>query len=355
METIPLSHIFYTQRLKVPGINNFSRTKSLKSLLCFHILIVSHRLPKSHAFTQTTIFHYIFNRFFPIFLTDKLHPVIFYSMIIGNTVHFIHLAYPTDIVTDIRNYNHFNPKELNPILKLAICEDNPSHYEIIHTILQKYPPGAFEITHFASGDEFLRTVAENGCPYSIVLTDIDLGSDNVNGISLAEKINYISPDTQIIFISQYLQYATAVYETEHAYFIHKQQMEKYLPLALRTACQKLEKLHTRYLYFSGNSRNYQVLCSDILYLERNLRQTTIYTRTGTYTTKERLTALTERMKPDFCLCHNSFAVNLHAVRTYSHKGIILFDNTEIPVSRSYYQQFKDAFAFMMLASHREVQ
>ena len=53
-------------------------------------------------------------------------------------------------------------------MKLAICEDNPSHYEIIHTILQKYPPGAFEITHFASGDEFLRTVAENGCPYSIV-------------------------------------------------------------------------------------------------------------------------------------------------------------------------------------------
>ena len=167
-------------------------------------------------------------------------------------------------------------------MKLAICEDNPSHYEIIHTILQKYPPGAFEITHFASGDEFLRTVAENGCPYSIVLTDIDLGSDTVNGIFLAEKINHISPDTQIIFISQYLQYATAVYETEHAYFIHKQQMEKYLPLALRAARQKLEKLHTRYLYFSGNSRNYQVLCSDILYLERNLRQTTIYTRTGTY-------------------------------------------------------------------------
>ena len=109
-------------------------------------------------------------------------------------------------------------------MKLAICEDNPSHYEIIHTILQKYPPGFFKITHFTSGDEFLRAVAENGCSYSIVLTDIDLGSDTVNGISLAEKINHISPDTQIIFISQYLQYATAVYETEHTYFIHKQQM-----------------------------------------------------------------------------------------------------------------------------------
>ena len=71
METIPLSHIFYIQRLKVPGIIIFSRTKSLKSLLCFHILIVSHRLPKSHAFTQTTIFRYIFDTeylFFNIFI-----------------------------------------------------------------------------------------------------------------------------------------------------------------------------------------------------------------------------------------------------------------------------------------------
>ena len=96
-----------------------------------------------------------------------------------------------------------------------------------------------------------------------------------------------------------------------------------------------------------------VLYFVLIYTQKGLFQWP-YTRTGTYTTKEKLTVLTERMKPDFCLCHNSFAVNLHAVRTYSHKGIILSDNTEIPVSRSYYQQFKDAFAFMMLASHREV-
>ena len=64
METIPHSHIFYIQRLKVPGITIFSRKKSLKPLPCFHILIVSHRLPKSHIFTQTTIFCYIFSTFF---------------------------------------------------------------------------------------------------------------------------------------------------------------------------------------------------------------------------------------------------------------------------------------------------
>lgn len=79
------TYILYSALESTRNNNFFSRTKSLKPLPCFHILIVSHRLPKSHAFTQTTIFHYIFNHFFPIFLIDKLHPAIFYSMIIGNT------------------------------------------------------------------------------------------------------------------------------------------------------------------------------------------------------------------------------------------------------------------------------
>ena len=61
----------------------------------------------------------------------------------------------------------------------------------------------------------------------------------MNGIALADQINKLCPDSQIIFISQYLQYATAVYETEHVYFIHKLQMAKYLPLALQAACRKL--------------------------------------------------------------------------------------------------------------------
>ena len=74
-------------------------------------------------------------------------------------------------------------------MKLAICEDNPVHYNMIHTLLKKYLKDSFEVTHFTSGDEFLRVVEGEGCPYSIVLTDIDLGSDDLNGISLADKIN----------------------------------------------------------------------------------------------------------------------------------------------------------------------
>ena len=56
------------------------------------------------------------------------------------------------------------------------------------------------------------------------------------------------------FISQYLQYATAVYETEHAYFIHKQQMEKYLPLALKMC------IRDRYIFLTQPHTAGNVLC-----------------------------------------------------------------------------------------------
>ena len=100
-------------------------------------------------------------------------------------------------------------------MNLAICEDNPQHYEIICSILRDLPENTFQTCHFSTGNELLETISNSAssCPYSIVLMDIDLGENSMNGIALADQINKLCPDSQIIFISQYLQYATAVYET----------------------------------------------------------------------------------------------------------------------------------------------
>lgn len=65
--------------------------------------------------------------------------------------------------------------------------------------------------------------------------------------------------------------------------------------------------------------------------------------------------LGEQLKPDFCRCHNSFCVNLHAVCTYSHQGIQLSGGYTVPVSRSYYQSVKDSLAFIKLVHHKEVE
>lgn len=183
---------------------------------------------------------------------------------------------------------------------------------------------------------------------SVVLMDIELGSESMSGINLAKKINSSNPNTQIIFISQHLKYASSVYETNHVYFVYKQQMAEYLPKALSAACQKIYNLREQYFCFSYHSRDYRILRSDVLYMERKLRNTEIHTKSQIYYCCEKIQDLLEQLKPDFCICHKSFAVNINAIHTFSHAGIELSDGTHLPVSRNCYQSTKDSFAQLII-------
>ena len=240
------------------------------------------------------------------------------------------------------------------MLKIAVCDDNPIQCTQIRDMTESNLQLSAEITTFTSASDFLDHISEEKSHFHIVLMDIDLGTESLSGIALAEKINLLSPETQIIFISQHLQYASSVYETNHVYFICKQQLAEYLPKALTAACRKLHDLHDQYFCFSYLSRDYRILRSDILYIERKLRNTEIHTRNHLYFCREKLQDLVEKLHPDFCICHKSFAVNIQAIHTFSHAGIELSDGTHIPVSRSCYQATKDAFARLLLNDQEDV-
>lgn len=232
------------------------------------------------------------------------------------------------------------------MLKIAICEDNPIHARLLEDSVRSALDYECEITVFEASLKFLNSIQQTGTRYDIVLLDIQLDSSKTNGISLAQDINRQSPDTQVIFISQYLEYASSVYETKHVYFINKEQMDLYLPKALGAAVENLKKAKQRFLYFSQKKQKIRVKQSDILYMERILRSTSIHTRIQPepYTTPENLQALLERLSSAFILCHRSFLVNLRAVSTFSREQITLLDGQSVPMGRTHYESFKKAFA-----------
>ena len=107
------------------------------------------------------------------------------------------------------------------MLKLAICEDDVIQCEQIQCLTQSSLRIPFEFDIFSSAKGFLKQISNKKCPYQIVLMDIELGSESMSGINLAKKINSSNPNTQIIFISQHLKYASSVYETNHVYLSNK--------------------------------------------------------------------------------------------------------------------------------------
>ena len=161
-------------------------------------------------------------------------------------------------------------------------------------------------------------------------------------------INGENPRTQLIFISQYLEYASDVYSTKHTYFIYKNRLNEYLPTALDAALKNLQTDEELYLIIKIKRSHLRIPVNDILYLERNLRETTVHTRTETYTVRDKLNVLQQQLPDFFVCCHRSFLVNLHAVSKLQHTEITLNTGQQIPVSRAHYEDIKKSFSLLML-------
>lgn len=121
------------------------------------------------------------------------------------------------------------------MLKLAICEDNPVHAQRISHMAEQLITVPFTCRIFSSGSELRSACQKEPHSFDIICMDISLEKDTATGIHFAQEINFLNPYAQIIYISQYLEYASDVYETEHVYFIHKEQLEAHLGNALHAA------------------------------------------------------------------------------------------------------------------------
>lgn len=230
------------------------------------------------------------------------------------------------------------------MLKLAICEDNPIHAQRISDLAKQLITVPFTCTIFSSGRELRSSCEKEKRSFDIICMDISLEKDNATGIQFAQEINLMNPYSQIIYISQYLEYASSVYETEHVYFIHKEQLETHFGNALQAAMKKLDKLKKEYLYFECRQSQYRILQSDILYMERILRTTEIHTIDTVYPVAYRFSTLMTQLSSAFTPCHRSFLVNLNAIKTLSRTGITLSNGAEIPIGRTYYPDLKMRFA-----------
>ena len=233
------------------------------------------------------------------------------------------------------------------MIRIAVCEDDYVYTEMIRSILQSCITVPYEVKFFSSGTEFLNTLTDHGCPYTLVITDIDLGAQSVNGITVAKRINKINGDTQIIFVSQYLEFASDVYDTQHVYFLNKERLPELLGRALEASLKNITQASSdNYLYFNIRKKQHKIPQNDILYMERNLRETTIVTRTDEFKISEKIDMLLKRLPPYFVVCHRSYAVNLRLVSSIHQYSVSFPDGKIIPVGRTHYSDVKKTFALM---------
>ena len=228
------------------------------------------------------------------------------------------------------------------MIHIAICDDDSAQLKktekLIMEAIAQYSP---EIDRFSDGTELLKAMQNSD--YVPDLAVLDIYMPKCSGIEVAKRLNELAPECRIIFLTSYLGYATDVYETRHSYFILKAELTDRIEAALAKALAETTE-NLRLCFREGRTVKI-VPASEVLYLERNLKKTTIALSSGVeHTTPAKAEELLKGVnKGMFVHCHQSYWVNLEKVTSMTADSFILSNGMEIPISRSQKKEVKKAF------------
>ena len=152
---------------------------------------------------------------------------------------------------------------------VGICDDEVEWLKKAKEIIDAFSVGIcreIEVKTFHSGEEILNYEGE---PLHAAFMDIELEKES--GIHIASLLNEKWKNCAIVYLTNYLFYATDTYQTEHIYFVLKTQFESRIKEVFEKLFH-LEKQNEKSLYFELLGGNSVCLSpNEILYFERETR------------------------------------------------------------------------------------
>lgn len=202
-----------------------------------------------------------------------------------------------------------------------------------------------EITMMNDEKLFLEKVQDSNP--DLIFMDIEIDGSNQNGIHLVEAIQKKHSQAQIVFCTNYLQYALDIYNSNHCYYVIKEQFEERLPEIMRIVEEKIRAGKESVSIMSG-SDVIQIPQADIVFVERLGRTNYVHTVHEKIETKESMEKIWEKLNHMvFVRCHKSYIVSLSYVKVYKRSSLLVStgeagEEELISISRPNIQSVKDA-------------
>lgn len=227
-------------------------------------------------------------------------------------------------------------------MKIVLCDDDQCWLWKAAEILESYgKKHALEMTFDTYTDQISMIKNTDEAP-DLLFMDIDLGGSS--GIAAVQEINQKWPLCEVVYLTNYLYYAMEVYETEHAYFVLKNEFEERLEKVIRKVQSRQERNQESLLFHVINGGEMRLNATDIVCFERFGRKTKITFETSDLAVWDKLDDILEKLPADdFVRCHNSYIVSLAAVKEYHRDFFRMKNDMDITISRSYRKQVQDAF------------
>lgn len=242
------------------------------------------------------------------------------------------------------------------MIRTVIVDDEQTGINSILRILHNFKE--FEVigTYTDSLNALLECVASKPD-----VAFLDISMPKIDGFEVAKQLLISAPNTKIIFVTAYDEYAVNAFEISSLDYILKpvslerfsKTVDKIKKSNFNTKVEDIEnvisqsKVKLNKVIINENEKIYVIDPVDIFYITVDDNEVVIVTENNRYKTKGTLTCMEERMGQfDFYRCHKSFIVNLQKISEVHYSFNNTFDiklkgkQEEIPVSRRYAVELK---------------
>lgn len=229
-------------------------------------------------------------------------------------------------------------------MRIIICDDSIIEAEKTKEVLiSNQLADEADITIFLP-DDLRDEIERKSLSCDIAIMDIEFDAIPYNGINLSASINELLPSSQIIYLTNILEFAPDVYETKHCYFVLKSNMDLMLPRAVNKAVNIIQK--------SKEDAVMEIVCDgsrvlipqhDIIYVERVQRKLTIHTEKADYSFYSSLKKFLSQANSLFVRCHEAFVVNLDYINVVKKDVVQMEGGRELPIGISFEKNFRTRY------------
>lgn len=219
-------------------------------------------------------------------------------------------------------------------MRIAICEDNREHTDILEEMLNRWAKRECKqivIGRYESAEQFLFCMKDE-THYDLAFLDIQMSK--INGLQLARMIREEDQLIFLVFTTALKKYAPKGYEVSAFRYLIKPLQEAEVFQALTKASQMIEDRKKEAVIVTRGDESRRVFKDDIYYIEVDNHHIILHLKEETIRFKAKLKEFESQFKePQFCKCHRSYIVNLKYAGKISKEGVEIDEKITLPISK----------------------
>lgn len=229
-------------------------------------------------------------------------------------------------------------------MRIAICEDNREHMEILEEMINCWAQKEAEqivIGRYQSAEQFLFCMKDE--PH-FDLAFLDIQMSKINGLQLARMIREEDRLIFLVFTTALKKYALRGYEVSaFRYLIKPLRQDEVFQTLAKTRLMLQDRKRDAIIVTQGDESR-RIFREDIYYIEMDNHHIILHLKEETIRFKAKLKEFeTQFREPQFCKCHRSYIVNLKYTGRISREGVEIDGKVILPVSKARWEALNHCY------------